>query len=145
VSLQCPAAPFATNGAWDTKTSRVTWSGRIGQRGQPPHNVLPKVLYALWSVPDAELQTKHFGKVVLTGEELAQYVLWRHGLSDEEAGEWDGFVATLEPGERLLEQLDAFRFTTDPMSPPPGQDETPTLADTPRDLIKQGLEGESES
>lgn len=123
VRLHCPVEPFFTNGDWDGQAGQALWSDIIEDE-----NALSLFCYALWSLPDAEFQVGHFGKVTLAQEELAQYVLWRKGLTEEEGKEWDEFLSGLKPGEELKEKLESFRFAG-----------SPTLADVPRELILAGL------
>ena len=99
-----------TNGERNEKTGRITWDFRLKGFGKPTSR-LPELCYAAWSEPDVKAQEKRFGKVVLTGENLPAYCMWRQSMSKAEAAEWDAFVATLEPGEALTEKLEAFRFS----------------------------------
>jgi hypothetical protein len=135
VRLNLPVKPFATNGTWDDKTRQVQWLDRPIQ-GQTK---LPTFLYAIWSQPERKFQNKHFGKMVLSGEGLAQYVAWRSGLTPAEGKEWDDFLKTLRPApaDKILERLTAFRFSTDPKKE--GEEESPSLAETPLRLISTGL------
>ena len=110
VTLAVPREPIVTNGKWDPKPKRVAWSARIQARSETG-NLPPEICYALWSEPDEEFQTRHFGKVVLDGKELLEYCLWRKGLTDKEGKEWDGFVAGLKPGESLKDKLGDFVFS----------------------------------
>jgi len=109
VSLSCPVEPFMTNGRWDGAGGQVEWS-----RGLGSETVTGSLCYAFWTVSAAEFQVQHFGKVILHGPELAEYVVWRNGLTEEEAGQWDEFVSGLEPGEGLGERIDSFVFPAAP-------------------------------
>jgi len=128
VKLDVPVKPFATNGEW--KSGRVEWIKKAvkGKSG------LPTFFYAYWSKPDAKFQKKHFGKVVLEGRNLGEYVLWRSGLGKAERILWDDFLRDLKPGkpEEMLEKVTAFRFEGEE----PGEK---TLAETPVRLIGLGL------
>jgi hypothetical protein len=128
IRLKTPAKPFATNGKW--KDGQVEWLKKAvkGKSG------LPTFTYAYWSSPDAKFQRKHFGKVILSGENLGEYVLWRSGLNSQEGMKWDDFLKTLKPGkpEVVLERVAAFRFKGEE---PQGK----TLAETPIRLIGLGL------
>ena len=128
VRLVVPAKPFATNGEW--KQGRVLWLKKAvkGKSG------LPTFAYAYWSEPDEKFQKKHFGKVVLEGQNLGEYVLWRSGLSKQEGIEWDDFLKGLKIGkpDEVLEKVTNFRFEGEE---PGGK----TLAETPVRLLGLGL------
>lgn len=137
VKLICPTAPYATNGKWD-ETGAVTWSGKR----LFPKAALPVFCFALWSVPDRAVQEKCFGKVLLTGERLAEYVMWYRGLDREQAREWEEFLGGLQPRDDLKAGIQGFRFRSDPKPDPKRAQEVPaSLADTPRRLILTALEG----
>jgi hypothetical protein len=136
VRLLCGQKPFSTNGTWEKSLSGVKWSCTL-----KPNRALPAMFFAAWSVPDEKFQEDHFGKVLLQGEDLAQYVLWRRGLKPEEAREWNGFLDHLKPGPGLKKAVNAFRFSTDPkVNPEKPKERPPSLADLPRGLIVKALE-----
>jgi hypothetical protein len=128
VRLDIPAKPFATNGEW--KNGRVEWFKKDinGKSG------LPTFAYAYWSDPDAKFQKKRFGRVILEGQNLGEYVLWRSGLSKPEGIKWDDFLKSLKPGKpaEVLEKVTVFRFKGEE---PGGK----TLAEAPIRLIGLGL------
>lgn len=134
VKLAVQTRPFLTNGQWDEETNRVTWNGEIEVRGETYHD-RPTVYYAFWSVPDTAFQKAHFGKVALEGSDLAQYCLWRNGLTEAEAAEWDPFLTGLSP-ESAEDQIEAFRFLSEKYKT---AEESQSLADEPRQLIRNGL------
>jgi hypothetical protein len=136
VRLACGTKPFATNGQWDAQTGGVTWEYELAT-----NRSLPALSYAAWSQPDAESQTARFGRVILTGQELGEYVMWYRGLSPAEAATWDALLAKCEPNKQLRELIEAFRFPTDqPLDPQKPHDRPPSQADTARELILKGLE-----
>jgi len=112
VQLCTSTQPIYTNGTFDAKTGRVAWSTAT----DTDKAALPPVLYAYWTQPNAEFQNKHFGKVILEKESLAEYCLWRNTLDARHAAEWETFLQTLRPGKDLVAQLTAFRFTDEPKS-----------------------------
>lgn len=128
VKLVIPAEPFATNGKW--KNGQVEWLKKAvkGKSG------LPTFAYAYWSEPDTKFQKKHFGRVLLEGQNLGEYVLWRSGLSKSEGIQWDDFLKILKPGkpQELVQQVAGFRFKGEE---PQGK----TFAETPIRLIGLGL------
>jgi hypothetical protein len=73
----------------------------------------PTFVYAAWSTPDRKAQTKHFGRVMLQGQNLRSYVTWYNGLSPKETDEWDRLIAGLQAGPTLRRQLKALRFAGD--------------------------------
>ncbi|MCM2372974.1 hypothetical protein [Aporhodopirellula aestuarii] len=127
VKIDCGVEPYATNGDWDDDQQAVTWSDSIDDVN------IPAMVFAGWSNPDEEMQQAVFGKVVLSGEELAQYVFWFQGLDTDERTQWDAFLGGLDPGDNLLGQIEAFEFTDDE-----------NLAETPRELLLEALK-EAES
>jgi len=138
VKLNCPREPFATNGKWDPDADSVQWKERLDKS-----RAVPVFCFACWSCPNPAKQKRHFGRVVLEGDDLATYVIWYNGLSRTETGEWDRFVAGCRPGAGLKPRLEAFRFAADPKPDPAKPDEKPgSLADTPRDLILAALKPE---
>jgi len=140
VKLECPTEPFATNGIWEADTRQVVWSGRTNAVGGPSAPALPALFYAFWSVPNEDFQREHFGKVVLAGKSLADYCVWRKGLTAAETEQWDALLSSLTP-DNLMQRLDAFRFSSDAPAPA-GADEKPkSVADKPRELIQAGLAG----
>jgi len=139
VKLTCPTQPFSTNGTWNKETSQVVWSTRINIPDKSSGSVLPAMLFAFWSVPNDEFQRKHFGMVVLSGESLAKYCTWKKALTETESKEWDAFISSLTPGNNLLKRNDTFRFSIDPQPSPTSENKPTSLADTPRDLIKNML------
>lgn len=135
VKLHCSSRPFDTNGKWDAEKRIVRWSGKLTKNPS-----LPTLCSAIWSDPDREFQTKHFGKTVLTDGDLAQYVLWYGGLHDDEQGEWDSFLSKLTPGKPLIPAIKSFRFSADPPPDPGDPDKKPPgLADPVRPLLLKGL------
>ena len=109
VRLALPSPPIHSNGRWDEESKQVVWEADIEDRTNAAH--LPFSCYASWAQADEAYQITHFGKVVLTGEDLTRYCLWRHGQNAREGGEWDAFIASLQGGDQWVEELNAFRFS----------------------------------
>jgi hypothetical protein len=138
VRLSLPAAPVHSNGRWDQALKQVVWETDIEDRTNASH--VPFSCYASWALADEEYQMKHFGRVALTGDKLTQYCLWRSSQNEQEGGEWDAFVASLQPGSGLVGMLDAFRFSHEPEQPGTnGQEKTPSPSAYPRELLKTAL------
>ena len=116
VSIATRVSPFLSNGTWDAKTSAIRWSRSVaaadGSGSEPP-----SVLFALWSIPNEQSQTRHFGRVALQGEALAEYCFWYRCLDEGEAQHWDRFVAGLQKlapdPQKVIQQLAGFRFPDD--------------------------------
>jgi len=104
--FEADAAPFHTNGQWDEKKKQIVWKGEV-RDGAP----LPSIAYAIWATPTVAAQQKHFGKVVLKDENLAQYVLWRESLSSEHKNKWEAFLASLGPDSDLPAAIASFSFS----------------------------------
>ena len=136
VRLSLSSPPVHTNGRWDEALKQVVWESDIEDKTKVFH--LPFSCYASWAAADREFQEMHFGKVVLTGDELTQYCLWRCSQSRQSGNEWDAFLAGLQPGNGLVEQLDAFRFLSEPN--PAGTNKISSPFDYPRTLLKTALQ-----
>jgi len=135
VRLSLPSAPLHSNGRWDEALKQVVWESDIEERSQASH--FPFSCYASWAQANQEYQKEHFGRVVLTGDELTQYCLWRSSQDQQAGGEWDAFVASLQPGGGLVARLDAFRFTGEPVQA--GTNQIPSRSAYPRELLKAAL------
>lgn len=106
VRLICPCEPIETNGEWRKDDSCVAWSTRI----QTPER-LPTFCYAFWAVPDASFQAKHFGRTVLQGALLMEYVFCESLLTGADARAWRMFLEGVAPGNGLARKIGAFRFS----------------------------------
>ena len=115
VQLSLPGPPDHSNGHWDEKLRELIWEANIEERTNAAH--LPFFCYANWAQPDEAFQTAHFGKVGLRGDELTQYCIWRSGLDAKRGGQWDAFVAELQPGRELSGMIQAFRFSNETVQP----------------------------
>ena len=140
VRLQLPAAPTHTNGKWDDAAKQVVWDAHLGERTNAAR--LPAFCYASWSEPNEEFQRAHFGSLVLKGDELLQYSVWRNGLDAKRSKEWDALIAGLQPDNQLLGKLVSFQFSDEsPLVSP--QPQNPGPADFPRQLFKAVLENKA--
>ncbi|HSY19751.1 MAG TPA: hypothetical protein VK815_15515 [Candidatus Acidoferrales bacterium] len=101
VKLALKHAPDHSNGKW--QDGLVVWDNEL-DKDRP----LPVLCYASWNNPDEMFQKAHFGRVLLEGDELSKYNLWRSGLSEQGSREWDAFLAGLQPGAGLKKQIEAF-------------------------------------
>ena len=115
VALNVPLAPFATNGTYLSASNQIVWTSSLGRGGE-----LPVLTYAAWSVPDVQFQETHFGDIVLTGRDLANYVAWYTGLESGERDEWNQFLSQLRPGAGLSEAVRGFSFSPPAKQRPPG-------------------------
>ncbi len=134
VQFKLPRRPLFTNGIW-VDDSRVEWTAKIPPRAEASDNSLPTECYAVWCEPNAAFQEARFGRVVLDGSELAEFVLWSAGLSEAESAEWHAFLETITPGDDVAVRLDGFEFSTAADS---SRNLPPTLMQTPRRLFAQG-------
>lgn len=112
VRLPLSSKPLRTNGEWDEENKQVVWESELAERGDTSR--LPVFCYADWVAPREDFQNNHFGSVLLTGETLINYCLWRTSLEEKKALEWDQFIASLQPGDDAVNQLNNFRFSGDP-------------------------------
>ena len=104
VKLRLARAPIQTNGKW--QDGQVVWSADLGA-----DRPLPAFCYAQWSNPDAPFQSAHFGSVILDGDKLSDYCLWQNGLEENQARNWETFLAGLQPDTELRNKIEAFQFT----------------------------------
>lgn len=141
VKFAAASEPFLTNGQWNPQDKHVHWSHEMLAADADPSES-PTILYALMGQPDEQAQRAHFGRVVLEGNALGRYCLWYRGLSQQEAKEWDEFVASLRPSSDLAGRLNSFRFSHGPPLRE-GDEEGSHLAATPRELILAGLNGDA--
>ncbi len=142
VRLRLPAAPTHTNGKWDDAGKQVVWEADLAERTGSIQ--LPAFCYASWMEAQETFQRTHFGNVVLKGDDLLQYCLWRGALDDKQAREWETFLSGMQPSEGLADRIGKFRFSGGPLqaastSPP----ENPV--DFPVRLIKSALSREAEA
>ncbi len=135
VKLTCTNEPFYTNGRWDEQASQVVWLSEIAGDMK-----LPTFFYASWSEPNMAYQQKHFGRIVLSDGDLAQYCMWRENLDEKNSKEWDFFILSMNPGEDLHGRLNTFRFSSDQQKGP--DEKKNDLAKEPRELILAGLKSE---
>ncbi len=121
VSLNTGERPFLTNGEWNESERRVrfTYSFVPAERRT---SLTPPYFYAAWSEPDAAVQTKLFGSVILTGESLSQYGIWYEALPEAVRVRWDAALDQLEREGRsdalrsLRAELEADRPLPKPLS-----------------------------
>lgn len=108
VRLRVPHQPFATNGSW-TSEGGVHWGTALTPRESLPAGPIPALHYAAWSEPHQQTQQARFGRTLLAGRALAEYVLWHNSLSDETAGQWEEFLSGLKPDEDLRAAVENYR------------------------------------
>jgi len=137
IRFSMPRQPIYANGEWDQEAACTMWGPKpLRDKG------FPSFAYAVWAVPDEAAQRRLFGAMLLDGEPLYEYGMWRKGLGEKEAAEWEGFLASLKPGQELRQRLEAFRFAGDPKPGAAGAKQVPSLADTPRRLLLAALEAQ---
>jgi hypothetical protein len=109
VKLDLPSAPVHTNGKW--QNGQVIWETALD-----PSAPVPVFCYANWSTPNVTFQKNHFGRVVLSGDNLTEYCLWQNSLSDPRSRQWETFLAELKPDDTIQDKIHAFQFTTNTVS-----------------------------
>lgn len=130
VKLALPSAPDHTNGKWDDTRKQVVWDSALEAKESAAR--WPVFGYASWSQPDDQFQREHFGRTILSGDNLLSYGIWRAGLSDARAGEWETFLSGLLPGGELTNKVATFEFAA-------GPEEKSAAADFAKGLIRDGL------
>ena len=142
VALHDVATPLTTNGLWEEQVRTISWSNRLNSTS------LPAICYAVWAEPNEDFQTAHFDKVILEGDDLRDYCLWRKSLTDQEAAEWDTMIDRSQPDdENSLAMLRAFRFSHEPAidpDAPPDPEAPPTYARQAIGLIVGGITASEE-
>ncbi len=100
VFIATGAAPFFTNGTWNSQMGRVEFKGGFYETKHryAPYN---PPYYAFWALP-SQRQESVFREVILQGEPLAQYCAWENALRDEQKAQW-------------LSALDVLASTQDPL------------------------------
>lgn len=107
VTLHLDEPPMHTNGTWDQEAKTVTWSRPL--KSSP----MPAFVHATWVTADVANQMRCFGRVLVTGKDLANYTQWVAGLSTEEAKQWNGMLDSLDGQDNLdatIETLGEFQF-----------------------------------
>ncbi|NOS70147.1 MAG: hypothetical protein HOP33_09480 [Verrucomicrobia bacterium] len=138
IKLSLPSEPIHTNGRWDAAHKQVLWESNLDDREQATR--LPAFCYASWAAADATFQKNHFGSVILTGESLLEYCLWRASLNTKQAGQWEAMLAGLKADTSVVGSLDAFRFSDEPAATTAKEGGKDRLAsDFPRELLKSAL------
>ena len=109
VNLSLPTPPLHSNGQWDSVGKKVTWQRNIenGTNRAP----LPAFFFATWAQTDEAFQMAHFGKVLISGDDLVNYSLWNAALTPREAKEWEALLAGLRPENAPLEKITVFHFS----------------------------------
>jgi hypothetical protein len=136
VRLSTAVKPMATNGEWKEDSLQVVWDSRIRDKTQS-RGSLPLLCYAAWSVPNEAKQKRRFGQMLLSGEDLLKYGVWRHSLTAAQAREWDALLATLTP-DNFQAKLKGFRFSDDARKSDPlrTDEEQAALASYPQKLFE---------
>jgi hypothetical protein len=127
VRLKTDRSPILTNGRWSVDSASIEWGPTI----VPGESLPPAFVYAVWDAPDEPAQKKHFGKVAIQGQALLDFCTWYRGLTEREQGEWDALIARLHPGPELINDLETFRFSDEPV----GGDKNKRLAKSMIDTI----------
>jgi hypothetical protein len=103
LSLASGEQPLTTNGEWDEVAKVVRW-----QRSLTNDDVLPTICFAAWCQPDVDYQEQHFGRVILRGSDLAEYVSSYSMLTVEQQAEVDRFIEGLEADDNLPKKVKEF-------------------------------------
>lgn len=100
LTLNLPAEPFLTNGAWDDATKRLQFETEVGSALGRVELHAP-VFFAAWSAPDEARQRQVFGSVILRDWALANYVAWHEMLDERQRTQWAAALkAMADRGDR---------------------------------------------
>jgi len=134
--LALPTEPFQANATWDAAKGEASWETILPGPGGTPF-----LAYASWAEPDEEAQALRFGKAILRGEALGQYVLWVHGLSREDQAEWGAFLDRLRPAGEPAARVAEFRFDREMAAGPPTEESLQaSLAQPAREVLLKALQ-----
>ncbi len=131
MTLALSEPPLETNGTWDGEAREVRWTLPMRRKRD-----LSSFAYTRFTDPARDYQTQRFGRTVLDGKRLADYVAWRAALDDDERRIWDERVEQLRPGDDLRARIVSLRLT----EPPTPSSATPA-ADVPASGASLLLEG----
>ncbi len=135
VRLRLALAPTATNGTWNAATRELSWHTAV-----PAPNRVSYHAWAVWTEPDTAWQTAHFGRVLLQGEPLSEYLIWYACLDKAQATEWDGFLADLKPDAAPAAKIATFIFRQERADGPASDKQLETSAAQPaRKLLLDAL------
>src|SRR5882724_10011019 len=144
VKLSLASPPVHSNGRWDETNKLVVWESDLQQKEDAVG--LPTVCYASWADSDEKFQEEHFGRVILGGDELIQYCLWRGRLEERRGAEWDAMLAGLQRGVGWKEKLEAFHFSDERLPAATGTNapaQNPSWLDWAQRLITAGMQKEA--
>jgi hypothetical protein len=131
VKLVTPSKPGNSNGEWDEAGGRVIWDFHI--EGKDPGTQLPAFCYAFWSKPNDSFQEEHFGRTILSEEELGNYCLWHGSLTQDQASQWEAWMSQLKPTSDFTNMLSQFNFER-------GTSNELAAFEFGRNLLKMGVE-----
>lgn len=133
VRFRLPEQPFATNGLWN-EDGTVEWSDTLEIPGEGPLRPAATFCFAVWSRPKEDFQKDRFGRTLLIGKALGEYVVWRRSLTAAEGHEWDAFLTTLTAGQNPALQLEAYHQKAETNAEPAISRD---LTNIPRNLFQQ--------
>jgi hypothetical protein len=107
VRLTTGERPFLTNGEWLAESNSVRFRHGFVAAARRP-TLTPPYFFAAWSEPDAPVQTKLFGAVLLSGAALADYGMWFESLPKSSRIRWEKALDRLE-AEGRADDLRALR------------------------------------
>jgi hypothetical protein len=104
VVLHCGDGAVYTNGDRHGEGAEIRWTSTLPPRGEKTP-LLPAACFAIWARPNADAQKRTLGGIVLDGESLVDYCLWRAGLTPEEAARWGRLLESLPADEARIARL----------------------------------------
>jgi hypothetical protein len=87
ISLKCPGKPISTNGKYNDEKQEITWTCKIRKC------IYPSIARAIWTEPNLTYQTNHFGKIIIEGKELSEFVILYNLLTPEKKTEADSVLS----------------------------------------------------
>jgi hypothetical protein len=97
VRLATGERPFLTNGEWIEESREVRFKYGFVEADRRT-TLSPPYYYAAWSVPDVAVQTKLFGRILLSGQALADYGIWYESLPLQHQIRWNEVLDRLGDG-----------------------------------------------
>ena len=111
VKLHSKLEPVFSNGTWNKDKDLIGWAQAVNDRDTENEiHEIPGFAFSVLSEPDLEYQKSHFGGEVLSGNDLAGYVLWYNGLTKDERAKLDKFIGGFDDSTRIVRELNGFRF-----------------------------------
>lgn len=96
LTLKTNVEPIATNGLWNEEKGTVGWTLHVDPDRNATTWTAPTA-FAVWASPDESSQQAIFGMTRLSGDELADHLLWLATRSPADQEAWRRLVDEIKP------------------------------------------------